>query len=55
MKDYSWTEPNPALPHSGFDVAGEIGYRYQNPEGGFLFRTGIAWPETVYIGLGFNF
>lgn len=32
-----------------------IGYRYQKPTGGFLFRAGIGFPEYIYIGLGSSF
>ncbi len=32
-----------------------VGYRFQKPEGGFLFRIGTGWPEVGYIGLGHNF
>ena len=33
----------------------DIGYRYQKPIGGFIFRIGTGWPEVFYIGLGYNF
>jgi len=32
-----------------------LGYRYQKPSGGFLFRSGISYPEGAYIGLGIGF
>lgn len=32
-----------------------IGYRYQKPEGGFVFRSGISSPEGVYLSLGWAF
>jgi len=32
-----------------------LGYRYQKPDGNFLFRTGIAIPEAAYLSLGFCF
>jgi hypothetical protein len=35
--------------------AGSVGYRYQKPDGGFIFRTGIGYPEAVFIGIGFSF
>ena len=40
-----------------FDIApaGNLGYRYQKPEGGFIFRAGIAFPESLYISFGFSF
>jgi len=34
---------------------GAIGYRYQKPSGNFLFRCGIGYPESVYIGFGVGF
>ena len=35
--------------------AGNIGYRYQKPEGRFVFRTGFSFPETLYVSLGTSF
>ncbi|GAA5038049.1 hypothetical protein GCM10011506_35430 [Marivirga lumbricoides] len=35
--------------------AGGLGYRYQNPETGFIVRTGISFPEAIYVGVGFCF
>lgn len=32
-----------------------IGYRYQKPDGNFIFRTGGGWPEAAYVSLGFAF
>jgi hypothetical protein len=32
-----------------------IGVRWQEPNKSFLFRTGIAYPESIYFGLGFSF
>ena len=32
-----------------------LGYRYQKPDGHFLFRTGLALPESAYISIGFCF
>lgn len=31
------------------------GYRFQRPDGTFLFRGGISVPESVYLSLGFCF
>lgn len=31
------------------------GYRYQKDKGGFIFRTGLGYPEFLYIGLGYGF
>jgi hypothetical protein len=36
-------------------LAGYLGFRYQKPGGSFLFRTGIGWPEFMYLSLGFCF
>ena len=32
-----------------------VGYRYQKPEGKFLFRTGLSLPDALYIGFGVTF
>lgn len=32
-----------------------IGYRYQKPDGKFIFRTGIGFPELAYLGIGYAF
>jgi len=32
-----------------------IGYRMQKPNGHFIFRTGVGWPEALYIDLGVSF
>ena len=34
---------------------GAIGYRFQKPGGHFVFRTGIGFPDVVYLSLGFCF
>ena len=34
---------------------GSMGYRYQKPGGHFLFRAGLGYPETLYVGLGVAF
>ena len=38
-----------------FPVAATLGYRIQKPNGHFIFRTGVGWPEAVYVGLGGSF
>lgn len=38
-----------------FKVAGTVGYRYQKPQGKLLFRCGIGFPETIFVGLGVAF
>ncbi len=35
--------------------AGNAGYRFQKPNGKFIFRTGMGFPEAVYASLGFCF
>lgn len=32
-----------------------VGYRYQKPSGGFVFRSGIRFPELVYMSFGLAF
>jgi hypothetical protein len=32
-----------------------IGYWYQKPGKGFVFRTGVAFPDGVYLSVGFAF
>lgn len=36
-------------------LSASIGYRYQKPDGNFIFRTGAAWPEGIYVGFGVAF
>jgi hypothetical protein len=36
-------------------VAATLGYRLQRPGKGFMFRTGLALPESLYLGVGFSF
>jgi len=36
-------------------LAGNIGFRFQKPGGKFVFRTGIGWPEFLYLSLGYSF
>jgi hypothetical protein len=38
-----------------FSPSGSIGYRIQKPNGHFIFRTGLGWPEALYLGLGASF
>lgn len=35
--------------------AGNLGYRFQKPDGRFIFRTGVGFPEAIYISFGFSF
>ncbi|MGJ8661126.1 MAG: hypothetical protein ACSHXL_03745 [Bacteroidota bacterium] len=32
-----------------------VGYRSQKPQKNYVFRTGIGWPEAIYVGWGFSF
>jgi len=36
-------------------LSGSLGYRSQKPDGHFIFRTGVSWPETIYLGFGVSF
>lgn len=38
-----------------FSPAFSIGYRGQKPNSKFMFRTGIGFPELLYIGIGMAF
>lgn len=38
-----------------YPFSGTLGYRFHKPDGNFIFRTGVSWPEAVYVGLGFSF
>jgi hypothetical protein len=41
---------------SGFPIpSGSIGYRFQPPGSGHLFRIGAGYPEAVFLGFGFCF
>lgn len=32
-----------------------VGYRGQKPDGSFMFRTGLGFPELLFLGLGIAF
>jgi hypothetical protein len=36
-------------------LAGNAGFRYQKPGGHFIFRTGLGWPEGIYLCMGICF
>ena len=40
---------------SEFDFGFNVGYRMQKPQGSKIFRTGVGYPELLYVGLGFSF
>lgn len=41
--------------YTNWTPAVSVGYRYQRPTGGFVFRTGIGFPEGVYLSFGLAF
>ena len=45
---YNYNTGNKILP------AANVGYRFQKPERNFLFRTGIGFPDAIYIGVGLS-
>ena len=40
------------LEYTMFLPAAGIGYRFQRPDGKFISRTGIGWPEALYVSFG---
>ncbi|MBN1116917.1 MAG: hypothetical protein JXA77_06925 [Bacteroidales bacterium] len=34
--------------------APNIGYRFKKPEGKFVFRTGVGFPELIYLSFGYS-
>ena len=32
-----------------------IGYRFQVPDESYVFRSGIGFPELIYLGFGMSF
>lgn len=48
--------PNFALTeYDHLPVAFSFGYRNQKPGKSFMFRTGLAYPESIYFGMGLSF
>jgi len=50
------SEPQPFK--SGYvnvSLVGTAGYRYQKPDGSFMFRSGLGYPEIIYVGFGVAF
>ena len=41
--------------YRSFLPAATIGYRFQKPDEGFVFRTGIASPDGIYLSVGCAF
>lgn len=42
-------------PRKGLQPSFTIGWRIQKPGGRFVFRTGVSYPETIYLGIGLAF
>lgn len=38
-----------------YQPAASMGYRFQRPGGRIMFRSGIGYPEAIYVGVGFCF
>ncbi|MFP4094735.1 MAG: hypothetical protein ACLFUB_09630 [Cyclobacteriaceae bacterium] len=54
--DQIWgPEPANKSRYVDFYPVGALGYRYQKPDGHFLFRCGLGYPETLYMGIGAAF
>jgi len=46
---------SPASQYSQFIPVANIGYRFQGPNKDFVFRTGLGFPELIYVGIGVAF
>lgn len=46
---------SPASQYNQFLPVASCGYRYQVPNDGFIFRTGVGYPELLYISFGVSF
>lgn len=56
--NYPYPHYAPEPPRSDYRFiwpAATIGYRYQKPGGGLVFRTGIASPDGLYLSAGYAF
>lgn len=42
-------------PFYGLTPSLAIGYRKQKPKSRSIFRTGVGWPEAIYVGWGVGF
>ena len=38
-----------------FPIGGSLGDRLQKPGNNLIFRTGLGYPEQIYVGLGIAF
>lgn len=53
---YQGYEPEPSKKdYTDWTPVVSAGYRYQKPTGGFVFRTGIGFPDGVYLSFGLGF
>lgn len=52
--NYSSEKPS-KIEYVDFNLAASIGYLYKKPQGNFIFKTGLAWPESFYLGFGYGF
>jgi len=39
----------------GLNPSFALGYSSQKPQSHFIFRTGVGWPEALYVSWGFSF
>ena len=46
---------SPSTEKSFFIPVGNLAYRFQAPNKGFVFRTGLGFPELLYVGIGVVF
>ena len=46
---------SPSTERSYFIQVANIGYRFQVPDNGFVFRTGVGFPELLYVSFGMAF
>ena len=52
----SISEPLPSkTDYTNFYIAASFGYLYKNPQKHFIFKAGIAFPESIYFGFGYAF
>ncbi len=42
-------------PRDRFDFTGVVGIRYKKPNKNYFIRTGIGFPDWVYLSLGYAF
>lgn len=51
-----FNEPTPSkFKYTDWYPTANVGYRFQKPKGGFVFRTGVGFPEGVYLSFGWAF